>query len=121
MTTHQAIFFFFNSANKSNMTQNNFCLSTEHCLVKHTSNNTYKYIDLCIHIHRQKLLGKKVTSKIKTTLPTHIPQKNTQRHTYTEEKITVSETPKPLWCVHMWRAHTQWQKTYQISKRGKAD
>ena len=74
---------------------------------------------MCIYTHRQKLLEKIITGKFQSTL-SHIQKKkipNTHSHTH-RGKITVSEIPNHS-NAHI-HTHTT-IKTYQISKKGKAD
>ena len=51
----------------------------------HTHTHIYSqtYTGMCIYIHWQKLLGKKVTNKFQTTLPHIHTQKKSLRHTLT--------------------------------------
>ena len=110
MTTHQAIFFFFLTLQINQIWPKTiFVYQLNIVFVKHTSNNTYTYIDLCIHIHRQKLLGKKLPVNLKPHCHTYT-QKNIPKTHLHRRKITVSETQNHsdvCTCAH---THTQWQK-----------
>ena len=80
---------------------------------KHQAGNIYIYIYIyihthretyiCIYIHRQKLMGKKISSKFQTTLPHIYRQKIPKAQTH-RGKITVSELQNHF------NAHTQQKK-----------